>query len=127
MRFGKVISSGLLVAVLLAPVLGMAICASASQQQACASHCCAMMRHMRGAGTTHNAPAPAKAPCCERKAPVPSATETAAQIVAPVQIALLPADTAVVLISTAHNQRVEIASTPPSLASPLLLLCTLLI
>jgi hypothetical protein len=115
--------------VLLAPVLGLAVCASAnpSAQQTCASHCCAMMRHMQGSGATHNAPAPAKAPCCERKAPVPSVTETAAQIVAPVQISLLPADTAVVLLSTVHAQRVEIASTPPSLASPVSLLCTLLI
>ena len=125
MRFGKLISSGLLFAVLLAPVLGLAICASVSPS---AQHaCCAMMRHMQGSGATHNAPAPAKAPCCERKAPVPSVTETAAQIVAPVQISLLPADTAVVPLSTAHAQRVEIASTPPSLASPVSLLCTLLI
>jgi hypothetical protein len=130
MRFGKLISWGLLFTVLMAPALGMAICTSASSpaQTACAAHC-AMMAHLKQAasGAQHQSPAPVKAPCCERKAPVRATTETAAQIVAPVQIALAPADSAVVLLTVAPAPRVEIATTPPLLASPLSLLCTLLI
>lgn len=129
-RFGKLISWGLLFTVLMAPVLGMAICVSASSpvQTACAAHC-AMMAHAKQAtsGTQHQSPAPMKAPCCERKAPVPTVTETAAQIVAPVQIALIPADSAIALLTVAPAVRAEVAATPPLLASPLTLLCTLLI
>lgn len=132
MRFHKLISSGLLVAVLLAPVLGMALCATTSSaaKVSCKAHC-AMMAHAKQAGvagTGHHAPAPVKAPCCERKAPTPAVTETAAQIVAPVQIALLDAaDASVALRSVAPAARVEIVASPPPLAPPLSLLCTLLI
>ncbi len=47
---------------------------------------CSMNSHREGLG--HHAPV---APCCERKAPMPAASEPSAQIVAPVQIALMAA------------------------------------
>lgn len=130
MRFGRLISSGLLLAVLMAPALGMAMCAASSSpaKSACAAHC-AMMAHAKGDGVVapHQAPAPAKAPCCERKTSAPAATETVAQIVAQVQIALLRNDASCALVSMVQVRPVEIVATPPQLASPLSLLCTLLI
>ena len=125
MRLGKLISSALLFTVLMAPVLGLAMCVStvAPAPSGCAH--CAKMSHSQGA--PRQSPAQSKAPCCERKAPTPAVTETAAQIVAPVQIALAPADTAVVLLPAALTAHVELVATPPPLASPLSLLCTLLI
>lgn len=125
MRFGKLISSALLITVLLAPVLGLAMCISTGAPAPSSCAHCAKMSHMQG--TQERSSAPAKAPCCERKAPTPAVTENAAQIVAPVQIALAPADTAVALLPASLVAHVEVVATPPPLASPLSLLCTLLI
>jgi len=131
MRLRRLISSGLLLTVLMAPVLGLAICASAtpSAKARCAAHCAMMGQTQQarlGTASRHEqAPVPA-APCCERKAPVPVVSQPSAPIVSPVQIALMPAASAVGLLAAVHVRRVETAVTPP-LASPLSLLCTLLI
>ncbi len=115
----RLISSGLLVAVLLAPVLGLACASAFTPAKAGCSHC-AMKGHGR------QAPAPV-APCCGRKAPAPAMNEPSAQIVAPVQIALLPAVAMKATLPSRPTMRVEVAATPPQLAPPLSLLCTLLI
>jgi len=125
MRFGKFISSALLFTVLMAPVLGLAMCVSTDAPAPSGCAHCAKMSHAQSA--PQHSPAPSKAPCCERKAPTTAVTETAAQIVAPVQIALAPADTTVVLLPTTLTAHVELVATPPPLSSPLSLLCTLLI
>ncbi len=124
-RFGKLISSALLFTVLMAPVWGLAMCVSTDAPASPGCAHCAKMSHTQSA--PQHLPAPSKAPCCERKAAAPAVTETAAQIVAPVQIALAPADTTVVLLPAAFTAHVELVATPPPLASPLSLLCTLLI
>ncbi|HVJ05774.1 MAG TPA: hypothetical protein VM578_08885 [Candidatus Saccharimonadales bacterium] len=67
------------------------------------------------------------APCCERKAPAQSVKNTSAQIVAPVQIALMPAAAPDAILPAIAESHLSAVATPPALASPLSLLCTLLI
>jgi len=134
MRLPKLIASGLLLTVLLSPVLGLAVCASrtAAIRTHCAGHC-TMHRPVRRASPAASLPhgsAPATAPvapCCEREIPMPAPTETSAQIVAPLQIALLPAASLNPTLPAAPAFRLARATAPPALAPPLSLLCTLLI
>ena len=126
MQLRRLIASGLLLTVLLAPVLGLAVCvAPAPASKACCMAHREMKSHRAGLG---DAPASAPvAPCCERKAPMPALGEQSAQIVAPVQIGLMPAASPVAMLPATPAFRVEKLAAPPSLTPPLLLLCTLLI
>src|ERR1017187_10314351 len=92
MQLRRLIVSGLFLAVLMAPALGLALCnlASSAAMSGC-SHCA--MSHAAGSSSAgQHGPAPQlpASPCCQRKAPMPALGESSAQIVAPVQIALLP-------------------------------------
>lgn len=142
MQLRRLISAGLLFTVLVAPVLGLAICASGGSagMDDCAQ-CAAHAMKGRGEGWTaslpHNpqtnlqtkpAPLPGPvAPCCQRKAPTPAIKDSNAQIVAPVQIALMAAASPDTMLTLRPAPRLKNAVAPPSLASPLSLLCTLLI
>jgi hypothetical protein len=53
--------------------------------------------------------------------------QSSAQIIAPLQIALMPAVSPIAILPSAPAPRVENETAPPLLASPLSLLCTLLI
>jgi len=142
MRLRGLISAGLLFTVLFAPMLGLAICASAGSAAAmggCA-HCAA--RAMKGPGegwaaglpdnlqtNLQTRPLPVQgpvAPCCQRKAPTPAIKDSSAQIVAPVQLALMAAASPVTMLTARPTPRLESVVAPPVLASPLSLLCTLL-
>lgn len=134
MRLPRLIASGLLFTVLLSPVLGLALCASrtAAAKGHCTGHCpmhCPLRRPGAATGLPRgSAPATAPvAPCCERETPMPASTETSAQIVAPVQIALLPAATLNPRLPAAPAFRLARAAAAPALAPPFSLLCTLLI
>jgi len=121
------IASWLLVTVLLAPVLGLAVCVSAAPAaKTCGMTHCSMNSHRTGMGDHAPASAPV-APCCARKAPMPGVGEPSAQIVAPVQIALMPAVSPVAMLPAMPAFRAEKLAAPPPLTPPLLLLCTLLI
>jgi len=134
MQLRRLIASGLLLAVLMAPALGLALCnmVGSSTMVTGMSHCphCASMNHASGVSTARQhgpaSPLPA-APCCQRKAPMPAPGESSAQIVAPLQIALLPSVSPVAALPALPLRRVENHVTAPPLASPLSLLCTLLI
>jgi hypothetical protein len=128
MQLRRLIASGLLLTVLLAPVLGMALCVSPGTMVK--AHCehCAMKAQPTGwsAGLGRGPASAPEAPCCERKKAGPALRE-AAQIVAPVQIALMAAVSPVAMLPIAPTTRVEMMATPPLLTSVLSLLCTLLI
>jgi hypothetical protein len=126
MKSRALIASWLLVTVLLAPVPGLAMCVSAAPaSMADCAHCAT---HSHRAGLSDPAPASAPAaPCCESKAPIPKVGEMSAQIVAPVQIALMPAAAPVAMLPATAALRVEKQAAPPHPFPPLLLLCTLLI
>src|ERR1019366_109445 len=127
MQLRRLIASGLLLTVLLAPVLGLAVCVSpAPAGKACCMAHRAMQSHRAGLGDHAPASAPV-APCCKRKAPMPALSDSSAQIVAPVQVALMPAVSADAMLPAVPAFRVEQLAAPPSLTPPLLLLCTLLI
>jgi len=121
------IASWLLVTVLLAPVLGLAVCVSAAPA---AMPCCMAHRGMTsqrtGLGDHSPASAPV-APCCQRKAATPALGESSAQIVAPVQIGLMPAVSPAAMLPVSAAILAEKLAAPPHLSPPLLLLCTLLI
>lgn len=126
MQLRRLIASGLLLAVLVAPALGLALCGSAGTvAKACCGHC-AMKTQRTGGAAKHGPASGPLAPCCQRKASVPAWRE-AAQIVAPVQIALLAAVSTEAILPTAPTPRVENVAAPPPLTSVLSLLCTLLI
>lgn len=124
------IASWLLVTVLLAPVLGLAVCVSFP---AATAHCMPGCRYcgMQNPRMDAHASAPHSsapiAPCCQRKAPTPAMGESSAQIVAPVQFALMPAAAPVAMLPAIAAIRIEKLAAPPPLNPPLLLLCTLLI
>lgn len=122
MRLRKLIASGLLLAVLMAPALGLALCNSLASAAHSGCMHCAVVRHRTASG---HAPAPV-APCCERKAPTPALNE-AAQIVAPVQVALMDAASPAAMLLVMAVPRLKNVNTPPQLAPPLSLLCTFLI
>jgi len=130
MQLRRLIASGLLLAVLMAPALGLALCNSAGIAASSGCSRCAMMNHGAGSSAARQH-GPARqlpvAPCCQRKAPMPALGEFSAQIVAPLQIALLPSVSPVAALPAHPLLRVDdlVAAPPP--ASPLLLLCTLLI
>ena len=125
MQLRRLIASGLLLTVLLAPVLGLAVCVSrAPAGKACCMAHRAMKSHRAGLGDHAPASAPV-APCCERKAPMPALSDSSAQIVAPVQFALMPAVSADAMFPVVPVFRVYSIAAPPSLAPPLSLLCTL--
>ena len=122
MRLRGLISCGVLFAVLLAPVLGLAICMSPAGAAKVSCTHCAM-----AAGSPHRS-APASdpvAPCCRRNAPVPALSELSAQTIAPVQFALLAAASPDALFPALPVHSAEICATPPLLRSPISLLCTL--
>lgn len=134
MQLRRLIASGLLLAVLLAPALGLALCnmAAGGTMSSSMSHCsrCAGMSHAPGASSAgqHGPASPIPvAPCCQRKAPLPGAVESPAVIVAPLQIALLPSVSPVAALPALPVVRVESRVSAPPSASPLSLLCTLLI
>jgi hypothetical protein len=130
MHLRRLISSGLLLAVLLAPVLGVAACMSASvtTKSRCAAHC-AMKHSHPGEGNWSHAglqhrPAPTS-PCCERKLPTPILNESSAQVVAPVQLVLMPAVSVITTPTATAKFRRAHMGTPPRFADPFSLLCTL--
>lgn len=126
MQLRRLIASGLLLTVLLAPVLGMALCVSpGTMAKACCGHC-AMKTQRTGWVAKHGPASAPAAPCCERKTTEPALRE-AAQIVAPVQIALMAATSPIAMLPAASTHRVENVATPPPLTTVLSLLCTLLI
>jgi hypothetical protein len=134
MQLRRLIASGLLLAVLLAPALGLALCngAASTAMSGSMSHCsrCAKLDHASGASSASH-PGPASqlpvAPCCQRKASLPALGESAAQVVAPMQIALLPSVSPVAALPALPVLRVDNRVSTPLPSSPLLLLCTLLI
>jgi hypothetical protein len=132
MQLRRLIASGLLLAVLLAPALGLALCNGAGSTAMSMSHCshCAKLDHAAGASSASH-PGPASqlpvAPCGQRKASLPALGESAAQIVAPMQIALLPSVSPVAALPALPILHVDSRVSAPPPASPLLLLCTLLI
>jgi len=121
-------SLGLLFTVLLAPVLSFAIWGFAATAAKSGCSHCAMMKsaQLAGTGSSKHGQAPA-APCCERSAPVPLVSGLSAQIVVPMQVALMPTASVVAYLVVTAAPRVETVATPPQLKSPLSLLCTLLI
>jgi hypothetical protein len=131
MQLRRLIASGLLLAVFMAPALGLALCntaAAAPANSGCSR--CAMANHAAGLGATlQPSPAPQLpvAPCCQRKAPLPALGETSAQVVSPLQIALLPSASPVASLPARPVVHVESLVPPPLMASPLSLLCSLLI
>jgi hypothetical protein len=134
MQLRRLIASGLLLAVLLAPALGLALCntAAGGAMSSGVPQCsrCAEMSHATGASTARqHGPASQLpvAPCCQRKASLPAPGESSAVIVAPLQIALLPSVSPVAALAALPVVRVESRVSSPPLASPLSLLCTLLI
>jgi hypothetical protein len=131
MQLSMLKSYGMLLTVLLAPILGLAVCASAGStaKSCCAAHCAMKNHHSSNAGTAFKAQhgqAPVS-PCCDRQAPQPVPSESSAQIVTPVQLALLPTVFPVALQPWTATLRLDRVAKHPSLAPPLSLLCTLLI
>lgn len=128
MQLRRLIVSGLLLAVLMAPALGLALCDMAASPAM--SHCshCAGMSHFSGASSARqNGPAsqlPA-APCCRRQAPLPTLGESSAVVVAPMQIAFLPSASPVAALPAPPVASAESLVSSARLASPLSLLCTL--
>ena len=121
MQLRRLIASGLLLSVLLAPALGLALCVSpASAVRACCAGHCTMNRPAQRRGQ-------AAAPCRRRQAPMPAFSESSARIVAPVQIASLAAASSNAMLPAAPVLGVRRVTAPPALAPPLSLLCTFLI
>lgn len=129
MQLRRLIASGLLLAVLMAPALGLALCNIAASTSV--PHCarCAGMEHASGMSTARQhgpaAPLPV-APCCQHT-PMPAPGESSAQIVAPLQIALLPSVSPVAALPAMLVVGTERRVSSPPLATSLSLLCTLLI
>jgi hypothetical protein len=130
MQLRRLIVYGLLFAVLMAPALGLALCNSAGVATNSGCSHCARMNQAAGLNSARqpgSAPQLPVAPCCQRKAPTPALGEASAQIVVPLQIALLPSASPVAALPVLPVLRVESGVPSPPPASPLLLLCTLLI
>lgn len=128
MQMRRLIASGLLFAVLMAPAWGIALCKSAPPAISGCAHCAAMQHRSGSLAAGRHAPAsslPVAPCCCQRKAPLPALAESSERVMAPMQLALLSAGPAVAALPAAAVRRVESLAAPPPLASPLVLLCTL--
>jgi len=124
MQLRRLIASGLLLAVFMAPAMGFALVCGAGIHAQPACPLCTGMSHM----TMHpgHARMPAQTPpCCQKRAPMPAQAEASAPPVTPVQLGWLPATSLEAAPGSLPASRALQALSPPSAAPPLELLCTL--
>jgi hypothetical protein len=130
MQVRGLISFWLLFTVLLTPVLGLAMCATADTVAKTSCGQCAAKDQASGMDIEHRGSTPASvpaAPCCKRNTPAQALNETAAQIVAPVLLATVLAVNPEPMLEAVPLLQLGRVATPPPGTSPLSLLCTLLI